>query len=138
MDHKYIFALPQFSAILTFVDAIFRELNIGLLIYWVENPQEIASAKLIYANAEASRCTGTDLGLVVGKRIFEAFPGLEGTHAADTFGEVVIERVSRRVGVVEYADGNVRHGNYLTRAFPMPSDCFGVIFDDRDAAASSD
>ena len=121
--------LPEFSAILTFVDAIFAELNIGLLIYHVKDPDKIESAKLIYANKQASKCTGTDLRQRVGMAIFNAFPGLAGTEAAAVFQKVVSTREPSRVGLVEYGDKDVKHAKYSTRAFPMPSSCMGVIFE---------
>jgi len=121
--------LPEFSAILTFVDAIFAEINIGLLIYYVKDPTKIGSAKLIYANKQASRCTGTDLRHRVGMLIFEAFPGLEGTDASAAFQKVVNTGESSRVGLVEYGDEDVKHAKYSTRAFPMPNSCLGVIFE---------
>ncbi len=129
MANRSYYELPQFSAILSFIDAIFAQINVGLLIYHVEDVDDIGSARLIYANQEASTNTGTDLQDLVGRRIFEAFPHLEGSDVAATFSRVVQERKAHRGGVVEYADRNVQHGHYATRAFPMPQQCFGVVFD---------
>jgi hypothetical protein len=130
MDRKQFYELPRFAPILTFIDAILSEINIGLLIYHVDRPDDIRTARLIYANREASRVTGTDVGQQVGKLILDAFPALAGTSVLDRFAEVIERQESLRVGVVEYADANVRHGRYATRAFPMPDQCFGVVFDE--------
>ena len=121
--------LPEFSAILTFVDAIFSEINIGLLIYHVADREKIESAKLIYANKEASRYTGTDLRQRIGMTIFEAFPDLAETELPRVFSEVINRNEPRRVGPVEYGDQEVMHAAYETRAFPMPNSCLGVIFE---------
>jgi hypothetical protein len=129
MAEKYYFESPDFAAILTFIDAIFSELNLGLFIYNVENPEDISSARLIYANKEASRCTGTDCRRLLGKRIFEAFPYLSETAAPKAFSEVIKTKKPVRIGIVEYADQLVKHARFPTRAFPMPRDCFGVIFE---------
>ena len=123
------YELPEFSAILTFIDAIVAEINMGLLIYHVETPQDIRTARLIYANTQASRCTGTDLGRQVGKLILDAFPQLANTEATRLFAEVASTKETRHIGVVEYEDDNVKGGRYSTRAFPMPNDCFGVLFE---------
>ena len=85
--------------------------------------------RLIYANREASRCTDTDLSKVVGLTIFEAFPELADTKAPDLFYEVATKREARRLGVVRYADENVKRGAYDAKAFPMPQNCFGVLFE---------
>ena len=129
MGHQQYFELPEFSAILMFIDAIFAEINMGLLIYHVEDPQNIRTARLIYANKQASKFTGTDLGRQLGKLIFDAFPYLVDTEIPRLYAEVVQEKKPHNVGIVDYEDENVRRGRYSTRAFPMPSDCIGVLFE---------
>ncbi len=37
------------------------------------------------------------------------------------------------MGIVEYQDDNVQLGRYETRAFPMPNDCIGVLFENLSA-----
>jgi hypothetical protein len=127
-DQQY-FKLPEFSGILTFIDAIFAQINLGLLIYHVENPQDIRTARLIYANKQASEFTGTDLRRQVGKLIFDAFPYLVDTEVPLLYQEVASQKKSHHVGIVDYEDENVRRGRYSTRAFPMPSDCIGIFFE---------
>ena len=129
MDHERYYELPEFAGILAFIDAIFAELNMGLLIYHVEDPQRIGEARLIYANRQASECTGTDLRRLLGKPMLEAFPHLAGTNVPKLCAEVAELKEPRKVGVVEYEDDNVRRGRYETRAFPMPHQCVGVLFE---------
>ena len=129
MSNQQYFELPEFSAILTFVDAIFSEINMGLFIYHVENPEDIRTARLIYANKQASLFTGTDLGRQVGKLIFDAFPYLVDTEIPRLYQEVASEKKAHNVGIVDYEDENVRRGRYSTRAFPMPNDCIGILFE---------
>jgi len=129
MSKEHYYESPDFAAILTFVDAIFSELNFGLFIYNVENTEDISTARLIYANKEASRCTGTDCRRLLGKRIFEAFPYLSETAAPKCFSEVVMTKKPVQIGIVEYADQLVKHAKFATKAFPMPRNCFGVIFE---------
>jgi hypothetical protein len=137
MERQQFYKLPRFAPILSVIDAIFSEINVGLLVYHVERPDDIRTARLIYANREASRVTETDLGRRIGLLILEAFPALDGTSVLEQFADVVREQRSRRVGVVEYGDAHVRHGRYVTRAFPMPDDCFGVVFDEESSAAGT-
>jgi len=128
VDQQY-FELPEFSGILTFIDAIFAEINMGLLIYHVESPEDIRTARLIYANRQASEFTGTDLRRQVGKLIFDAFPYLVDTEIPRLYQEAISDRKSHHVGIVDYEDENVQRGRYSTRVFPMPSECIGVLFD---------
>ena len=121
--------LPIHAGMIDFIDAVFFHLNVGLLIYHVPHPDDIPSYRLIYANTEASRYTGTDLSGMIGKTIFEAFPKLEGTPIPEAFHAIVKSGQPRAVGVHEYADEHVRRAQYRTKAFPMPSQCLGVIFE---------
>ncbi len=108
MNKRTLQDLPEFYSILGFVDSIFRALNMGFLIYHMEDLAEPASLRLIYANGEASRSTGADLQNMVGRRIFNAFPNLESTEVPGVFADVVNRKESR---------------------FPMPHDCVGVLFE---------
>jgi hypothetical protein len=129
MDKTIYYELPEFSAILSFIDAIFRELNMGLFIYYMEHLDVPSSLKLIYANKEASRATGADLRQHIGKRIFEAFPNLAQSQIPKLFAEVANRKESRRVDEFEYADEKLKRRSYRVKAFPMPSDCVGVLFE---------
>ncbi len=129
MDKTTYYELPEFSAILSFIDAIFRELNMGLFIYHMEKLDDPASLRLIYANKEASRSTGADLRENIGKHIFDAFPNLAQTQIPQLFADVANKKESRRVDEFEYADDKLEPHNYRVKAFPMPSDCVGVLFE---------
>jgi hypothetical protein len=122
------YELPEYSAILTFVDAVFSQINIGLLIYHLERPDDPASLRLIYANAEASRCTGTDLGDRIGKFILEAFPNL-GDDLPRIYTSVATKEIPQRLGIVSYKDDQLQEASYAVRAFPMPSSCVGILFE---------
>jgi hypothetical protein len=123
------YELPEYSAILTFVDAVFSQINIGLLIYHLEEPDDPTKLRLIYANAEASRCTGTDLSDRIGKFILEAFPNLQETDLPRIYASVAIKEIPQRLGVVSYKDDQLQEASYAVRAFPMPSSCVGILFE---------
>ena len=129
MDKTFYYELPEFAAILSFIDAIFRELNMGLFIYHMEDLKAPTSLRLIYANKEASKSTGADLREMVGKPILEAFPNLSQTQIPQLFSDVVNNKESRRVDEFEYTDENLATGSYSVKAFPMPNDCVGVLFE---------
>jgi len=123
------FELPEYSAILTFLDAVLAEINMGIFIYHLEDPEDERKLKLIYANKEASNCTGADLSPLVGKYILEAFPGLAETQFPKAFRDVIVQGESRRLGAMEYEDANLKKRSYSVRAFPMPAGCMGVLFE---------
>lgn len=123
------YELPSYSAILTLLDSVLAEINLGLLIYHVEQTDHPESLKLIYANSEASRSTGVELRPRVGKPIGEAFPSLRDTEIPRIFLDVARTRKARRLEAVRYRDDEMRERTYRVRAFPMPMQCVGVIFE---------
>lgn len=111
------------------IDAVFSEMNIGLLIYQSENLSDANKFRLVYANRQASKYTGTDLSAQVGKYILEVFPALAQTDLPQIFIEVVKTKQSHIVGAMEYRDENVQKSYYASKAFPMPNACVGVLFE---------
>jgi hypothetical protein len=129
MAKTLYYELPEFAAILTFIDAIFAELNMGLFIFHMEEPKETGSLKLIYANREASKATGANLHGLVGKQILDAFPSLTDTDVPRIFSEVISRKEPRRIEELEYGDSLMKQAKYRVKAFPMPRDCAGVLFE---------
>ena len=127
------YELPEYAAILTLLDSVLAELNLGLLIYRLESEVDPNRLRLIYANAEASRCTGVDLGPRVGKTIVEAFPALADTDVPRTYLEVARGGAAVHLGNVRYRDDEMAEQTYSVRAFPMPLQCVGVLFEQSSA-----
>lgn len=118
------------DAVVNTVASVFAELNTGLLIYHLADPDEPDSLVLVYANSAASKYTGTDLSAVVGQTISEAFPSLNGTHLPEAYAEVSTGGRSVNLGAFEYeGDRLVKPGHFAVKAFPMPSRCVGVVFE---------
>lgn len=117
------------SDLICLIDDIFADLNMGLFIYHIEDPNKTDSLRLIYANNEASRYTGVDLQQRVGKYIYDAFPSLKGTEIPKAFHDVILSRKATRIGVVDYSDEYIGPSSYSVKAFPMPNQCLGVIFE---------
>lgn len=134
MANKF-YVLPEYSAILSVVDSVLHHINVGLLIYHLEDPPRDETLRLIYANNEASRYTGSDLQEQVGKFILDAFPGLEGTAVPATYADVVRRQRPANLGEVRYSDDNIASSRYGVKAFPMPGQCVGVLFERKTDAA---
>jgi hypothetical protein len=129
MGVRQTYELPEFAPIVSFIDAIFSEINIGLIIYHLGDPQDSTSLRLIYANREASRAAGADLQALVGLPILEAFPSLAGTDLPEVYRDIVLTSQPRQLGLVRYGDQRLAQADYSVRAFPMPSACVGVLFE---------
>lgn len=116
------------NSVMDLAISLFLDMNIGLMIYHLEDLNDESTLKLIYANQQASHCTRTDLSKLVKKYIFEAFPGLAKTEIPEKYLQVASENVALDIGEVEYEGSNMETGYYFQRAFPMPEHCVGVIF----------
>ncbi|MDX1530682.1 MAG: hypothetical protein R3362_04080 [Rhodothermales bacterium] len=125
--HAGTLSVEQITSV---VSSLFAELNIGLFIYHLEDPDRPRSLRLIYANTAASTYTGSDLHPLVGLTITEAFPGLADTDLPETYAEVVETGRSRNLGAFEYpGDERVARGHFSVKAFPMPQRCVGIVFE---------
>ncbi len=130
MENPKPFDLSDIDTMMSLVSSIFSELNIGFLIYHLEKIENPTTLKLLYTNKAASQYTGTDLSKLVGKYILEAFPGLAESDLPEIYAEVVKTKESRNIGAFEYGgDENIEKGYYSVKAFPMPNDCVGIIFE---------
>ena len=123
-------APTNIDEMMSWVSSILAELNVGLLIYQLEQADDPTSLRLLYANRAASQYTGADLSALVGKTILDAFPGLAGGDLPAAYAEVVRNQKPLELGTTEYGgDDKVAKGYYSVKAFPMPSSCVGVIFE---------
>lgn len=120
---------PEVEEMMQWISSTLSELNIGLLIYRLDDPKDDLSLRLLYANGAATHFTGADLSQRVGKRILEAFPALA-PHLPELYADVVRTGRSREAGVSEYGgDAEVEPGYFSVKAFPMPRQCVGVVFE---------
>ena len=131
------YELPEYAAILTLLDSVLAEINLGLLIYHLEAQDDPQRLKLIYANAAASRYTGANLAPKVGQYILDAFPSLAGTEVPRTYFEVARGGKAVHLGNVRYQDADLADHTYSVRAFHMPLHCVGVLFERVDGSRSS-
>jgi hypothetical protein len=124
--------IPQLSGadfLISLIDELFADFNMGLLIYHLEDANDLTSLKLVYANHDASKYSGVDLQPRVGKYIYDAFPALRETDLPRAFQEVVLTKAAARIGIVEYSDEQMGRNLYSVKAFPIPNQCVGVIFE---------
>jgi len=130
MDAKQYPDLATPAAVVHYARQLLAEINLGVLIYHLEEKQHEGSLKLLYANEHASHYTGANLQPRIGKYILEAFPSLQETELPKVYSDVARSGKACKVGAVEYADQSLRPGAYSVKAFPMPADCVAVLFED--------
>ena len=123
------FNLSDLDTMTALIDAVFSQMNIGLVVYQLEDPAASSSLKLVYANKQAAQYANIDFNPLIGKHILEAFPMLAHTGVPEQYAEVVKTKRSCNLGAFEYAGGQATKSYYSLKAFPMPNDCVGVLFE---------
>jgi hypothetical protein len=129
VDMKKRFDLSDLETMTNLIDAVFSEMNIGLVVYQMEELDVSTSLKLVYANKQATKYSATDLSQSIGKYILEAFPMLANTGIPEQYAEVAKTKRSCNLGAFEYSGGDSGKSYYSLKAFPMPNDCVGVLFE---------
>ncbi len=112
---------------------IVRNMQVGLYVYHLEDPKDDMSLVLVSANPASTTALGLSEGNLIGKRIDEVFPGLRERGIPQRFAEVA--RTGEPFVIDDFAYGDVRvQPRYFSfRAFPIPDNSVGVLFEDTTA-----
>lgn len=129
MSAKKTFNLSDIDTMTNLIDAIFSEMNIGLVVFQLEVPNDKNTLRLVYTNKQASEYSNADVSKHIGKYIGDAFPPLAQSDIPDLYAEVIKTKQSRNIGAFEYKDAQAGTGYYAIKAFPMPNDCVGILFE---------
>jgi PAS domain-containing protein len=61
---------------LKLLETLLEHIPYGVYLYELEEPEEVSSLRLIATNSAATKFTGIKAEKIVGRKIFDAFPGL--------------------------------------------------------------
>jgi two-component system cell cycle sensor histidine kinase/response regulator CckA len=104
---------------------IFRNMQVGVNVWCLEDRNDLRSFKLVATNPAAAHSLGVRSEDVLGKRMDEAFPHMLATELPRQYWEVIISGQGRDLGDVRYGDAI-----FAVKVFPVPVDCAGVSFED--------
>jgi PAS domain S-box-containing protein len=111
------------------LQAVFKEIHIGLYIYHLEDISDDRTLRMIDANQATADFTGVPIKDVVGKTLDHNFPGLRKEGIPQIYADVVRSGNARTLENVVYGDDRVVQGVFLVKAFPLPNNCVGVSFE---------
>jgi len=100
----------------------------GIAVYLLEDPTDISSLRLVFANRAASAITGIAMEPLVGKRIFEAFPTLREMRLPALFAEILASGEGRTLGDFPEQDPGPGGALFEVEAAPVGSDLLVVMF----------
>src|SRR5712691_1973603 len=108
---------------------IVRNMQIGLYVYHLEDINDDRTLRLVATNPAATQFTGVAVESVVGKTLDENFPGLRARGIPQTYAEVVRSGQAVEREAVSYGDDRILQGAFSVKAFPLPNQCMGVVFE---------
>ncbi|MHC4957561.1 MAG: PAS domain-containing protein [Planctomycetota bacterium] len=111
-----------------FVD-IARNMHVGLLVYEIGDPEDDRSLRIRVVNPEGERLLGIDQETLTGQYIDDAFPVLRDMGLPQLFLETYRSGEPTVRENFEYGDDRVVRGGWKFRAFPLPEQCVGVLFE---------
>ncbi len=108
---------------------IARDMQIGLLVYHLDDLADDHSLRLLVVNTEGEKLLGVPKEDILGRRVDEAFPGLRAAGIPQLFAEVVRTGLTKEVQDFQYGDDRVLANAWSFKAFPLPDHCVGVVFE---------
>jgi PAS domain S-box-containing protein len=109
---------------------VFRNIQLGLNVWCLQDRADLRSFKLISTNPAAAHSLGVRTEDVLGKRMGDAFPHMLDTDLPRQYREVVVSEEGRDLGEVRGALGeSADDGVFSVKVFPLPGDCVGVAFE---------
>jgi len=108
---------------------IARNMQLGLLVYRLDDREDDRSLRLVIVNPAAERLLGLSKDEVLGRRIDEIFPELRARGTPALFAEVIRTGETMETSDFEYGDGRVLKSVWAFKAFPLPDESVGVVFE---------
>ena len=109
---------------------ILNNVQIGLIVWQLENIDDAKTYKLITANAAANECTGIALGDFIGKTLAECFPALIDTEAPKTYAEIIRSGKVKNLKDDYFTNMCNLKTIFSVKAFPLSNNCVGIAFVD--------
>ena len=108
---------------------VVKNIQVGLVVWQLENLEQPGSFRLITANSAANQLTGVDFDALIGTTMAQSFPALLDTQLLLDYAEVVRTGQPKDLGEVRYGDERVAKGIFSLKAFPLPNRCLGLAFE---------
>jgi two-component system, cell cycle sensor histidine kinase and response regulator CckA len=117
------------------VFALLEGVPLGAYVFHLEDPDDAASLRIVFANSASADTLGIEAALVVGSLIGEYFPrSVSDTDFAAAYREVAITQVRRDFGVVSYGDESLENARFTLAAYPLGRDKVVILFDNLSAS----
>jgi len=122
-------ALLNRSRSMEAVTSIIEQMQVGVLVYRLENPADDRSLRMIAVNPAACAILAIEPESVIGRTIDDCFPALRASGIPQAYRDVVIRQQPFELDHLFYTDERIAPGSFSVKAFPLPNDCVGVEFE---------
>lgn len=109
--------------------SIVEQMQIGMLVFHLEDLKDDRSLRLISVNPSASEILKISADEMVGRTVDENFPNLREHGIPGIYSNVVREQASVQLDDVLYGDSRISKAVFSVKAFPLPNQCVGVAFE---------
>ncbi|MBF2027509.1 MAG: PAS domain S-box protein [Oscillatoriales cyanobacterium C42_A2020_001] len=111
---------------------IAKRMQIGLLVWQLPDLNDLTSFRLVECNPAAHRIlqVQSPIEKMLGRPMAAVFPDLVDTAFPKIYADVIRSGKERDLGEVRYGDRTIPEGIFATKAFPLPNQCVGLIFED--------
>lgn len=112
-------------------DDIVKRMQMGLLVWHLADLNDVQSFMLVECNPAAQEMFQLpgQLADFIGKPMKEVFPDLLESAFPKIYADIVRSSKERDLGEVRYGDRKIPHGFYAIKAFPLPNQCVGLVFE---------
>jgi two-component system sensor histidine kinase/response regulator len=109
---------------------IVLSMQVGLYVYRLDDPDNDESLRLVALNPASLATIGLPEEKILGRRIDQVFPDLGKLGIYRQFADVIRTGIPFENKEFHYGSSNVRSSWFAFKAFPLPDDCVGVLFED--------
>lgn len=127
--HRDITERKQAEQRLQLYASVVRNVQVGIVVWQLEDVGDPGSFRLLIANPAASAATGVDFEPLIDATMAEHFPALVRSPLVQQYAEVVQTGQAIDLGEVQYNEDGITAGTYSLKAFPLPSQCLGLAFE---------
>ena len=108
---------------------IFKNIQIGLFIYRLDDLEDDRSLRMIAANPTSLELLGLKEKEIVGRKIDDIFPNLRMHKIPQQYAEVVRTHIPIAFDDIYYEDDRIAPSFYSIKVFPLPNQCVGISFE---------
>ncbi len=109
---------------------ILNNIQIGLIVWHLENLDDVNTFRLIATNTAATQFTGVAMEKFLGKTLAECFPAILDTEVPKIYAEVIRSGKVKELIEDHFIDKGAFQKVFSVKAFPLFNNCIGVAFVD--------